>query len=376
MDQFTEKELLYSEEKDGWVKRFEQELQQEHDVAHGPLWRVVRIQNSFDSSMNKYTSTFLLSFHHTISDKLSVLTMLDQLLEILDQLRLNVFDVENMQTLPILPPLLDLIKCHTQISWWEKIVIRLNGILQPFTSLQNNFLDIFTHPLVETPTMRPITSIIPGSLTEQQTTLLVKNCKANNCTVTGALAGCYATALFGMAEKFGKNLKDITLGLPVNLRRGCKPTVHDDEIGLFVGLIIFDIAKSESDFWDRTRKITREIKKQLGGNKQYGIATRMENGVFNPVQIYENAKKDMKYAGRYTSFDLSNCGIFTFERQTTYKVKEVHFAITETLTVSSVTVNGQLNWTVVYGNAAIHHEHARTFSQLFKKSLIELGCAM
>jgi hypothetical protein len=308
---------------------------------------------------------------------MSALTFLDQLLEILDQLHWNTFDKEDMPRLELLPPLLDLIKHHTTLTWWERVVMILTA--KPIQALQNSFLDTFPPPLVYNPTISPKTCAIPGSLSQHQTALLVKNCKTNNCTVTGALAVCLATALFEIAEECGKNLEGIPLSFPVNTRKDCKPVVNDEDFGLFIGIIILSIDKSDSNFWDQVRKVTSEIKQQVNDKKQFGVATCMENGVFNSVQIYEDSKNNSKYAGRYPVFELTNCGKFSMVKNRVYKVREFHFGVAENeigpmFTVSVVTVNGQLNWTLIYGNIAFHEKNASRFSELFNESIIKLVC--
>lgn len=382
---FTQNELLYSEENvDDWVGRFEQELQQGYDLACGPLWRVVRIQESFDSSTNKYNSTFLFSFHHSICDEMSVLNLLDQLLEILDHLHWKNFEEENLPSLPLLPPMLELVKHHTHLSWWESIVLRINFKLQSLKGLQNRFLDMFPPPLVHNPTMTARTFVIPGSLTKEQTALLVKNCKTYKCTVTGTLAVCYASAISKMALEFGAKMTKIDIGFPVNVRKGCKPVVSDNDLGVFIGIVFLCLTASKNlalkqCFWDQAKKISSELKQQLSANRQYGVSTALGNGLFNTAQNYESAKKNIKYAGRYPNFELTNCGNLSLDKTRMYTLKKVHFAVSQNvvgpiITISSVTVNGVLHWSVIYSDAAVCEEHARRFSQLFYESVIHLCC--
>jgi len=125
---------------------------------------------------------------------------------------------------------------------------------------------------------------------------------------------------------------------------------------------------------------SHDIKQQVRDNKQYAISTSMENGLFCSAQFYEDSKINTKYAGRYPNFEITNCGNFSFDKDRICTVRKLHFAVSEdvigpTMSVSSVTVNGQLNWTVIYGNAAVNHERARELSKLFNESLIEVGCS-
>lgn len=382
--QFSQRDILYSEDNtEDWVERFEKELQQGYDLARGPLWRVVKIKEEFDSSSEKYTTILLLSFHHSISDGLSIMKFLDKLLKILDQIHLKTFMPENLEPMPLLPPLLELIKHKTQMSWWKRIAFKANDILSSFRGGQNSFLDLFPPPLVQNPTMTPKTCVIPGSLTKAQTTVLVQNCKSNKCTVTGALGACFAVAIAKMVDEIGADPIDINLGFPAKIRDGCRPVVSDDSFGLYIGIISFCITQPTTTsqnpfFWDLARKVSSSAREQINANKQYGYCTLLEHGLISSVQNQRKAKNDVKYAGRYPLFEISNRGNFVNEKQKSFIARRVHTAVSQKdmgpmITVSSLSINGQLHWSVVYSNKAIHKKHASEFTQHFRQAMINLS---
>ncbi|CAB4036458.1 Hypothetical predicted protein [Paramuricea clavata] len=100
--------------------------------------------------------------------------------------------------------------------------------------------------------------------TESETKNIIQACKANNCTVTGAItAAAHLAFCEPIQDDKSKNLKLGSL-FAINGRRFCDTKPHDDYLGYFVydmqEFYMKYVAGSGVEFWKLAQETTQRIK--------------------------------------------------------------------------------------------------------------------
>lgn len=386
-------ELLYSEintERDNWKGVLEDELLRGFDLSRGPLWRVTRFKEVFDSTSNTYNNTILFTFHHSICDGVSIINFFDKLLEVMDKLFYGDLLDKNLKPLPLLEPLPVLIEHHTELPWTQILRLKLEHYIHRLQALlklspKNLFLERFPPPVRSDSMVKSKTVLKPSSLTVEDTAVFVNNCKVHNCTVGGALAATLAIAVRNLLNS-NDSSNEITLGLPVNIRSGCKPVVSNQDFGFYIGILFIpfsipsEISSLDDYFWELARKMTADIKEKISKDEQYSLHRQGKYNSSSFVDFWESAKKDVHDAGRYPVFELNNVGNYDLDKQRVYKITEIYSAVSvdilgPVMSVIAITVSGKLCWNVTHSTRAVSEEVAENYSEEILKLIKDIGCS-
>ncbi len=292
-----------------WLDIVEDELHKKFPNNTVPLCRVTFLKSSADN-----ISEIIVTFHHAITDGMSCMRFIHELLFYCQQISTGVL-IPEVITMPMLPAVENIIDAKL----WQR-----NNII---TNTHKKIVEEAPKPKLimdgEAPTSERRNHLLPRILSQKMTLMLKKRCKEEETTVHGALC---AAMLFG-ASQF--TLADtpvyFSCGSNVNLRKSCVPEISDDWMGCFVsGLDTNHILDKNTSFWN----LARECKSKINDSINSGIHLKNINSdrisTINEELLIKMSEHNM---GRNNTIHISNLGQFNLCQQYgIYRIKELYFA--------------------------------------------------
>ena len=370
---------LLDEASSQWQERLETELVTPFESDAGLLWRVVRMQEEYNDSTKKYKNTVLFTFHHSICDGISMMTLLEQFWAYLEQCLEKSDEVEKVQSMCLLPPLQELVKHKVEMTWWKALLfvfkLKIGQLSKSVRRPKHLFFQRFPPVIMTDPSITRKTCFIPMVLSERETTQLITQCKMNHCTVTGALTASSALAIRNVIHgTVGSDRPmQVGVGLPVSIRKDCQ--VSKEHCGVFLSPLPFTITlphNASHAFWDLSRDISEDIYNRLGKKEQYNYLRMVKYAGMRPAEEFVKLSQDHRNAGRWDGLlEISNCGKFQLGMSPAGKLEFVstHYVVAQhscgsLLTNNIVTVNGRLFWTVVFSRHVMTREQAQEYCDL------------
>ena len=286
----------YCEKEGYWVDAIENILCENSSFANQLLWKVIRL----NSAENAGFVFFIFIIHHAIMDGLSMSRLMAEFTDILNDMATekNIsYQSESVHLLPpaefyickyklikILPQLmikfLNSIPCKIQTFIVKRIMNSLLGKLESDKQEVIDIKQIFNIFKSEIPEKHPESSktgIIPISLTEMETSRLLRKTKESGSTVYGTFVASASVALAEMIEELSgipmTNFKSKPLNktlTSVSLRRYFGGEIPDNHMGMYMSsgckqnLEINFQNHNKSDLLKETaRKFSVDIHQQL-----------------------------------------------------------------------------------------------------------------
>lgn len=264
-----------------WTKGLEEELNSYlFDIENGPLWRVKLLGEM--NKDGKFRNALLFTFQHVICDALSIFELQKYLMTILSSLHNGEhFEVE---CLPFRPPLETFISKVAQPNIFERLLFSTSFMLQKlkvsFFKPKNSFLSLYPPVANTEPSVTKKTCLLTQALGQEETERLIQSCKANRCTVHGAITASTHSAIAGIMQRERKDFKNplsVKSSYSINMRKDCEPTVNSTEFGAFITGTELSIAVPVSNtndvkgFWNLARQCTREVHSQIKSGKHRNL---------------------------------------------------------------------------------------------------------
>ena len=347
---------------DKWEEGFEEEINGAlFNTATGPLWRVRLLKET--SVDGKLRNALVFTFQHVICDALSIFELQKKLLEFLTSLHDGEeFEVES---LPFRPPLESLIS-DLEPSIVERLLFSSYFTLQRvktfFAKPKNLYLSVYPPVANSNPSVTKKTCLLCRTLSEGETKQLIKNCKANKCTVHGAITASTHLAIARILQQKKHDLKTpvtVDSSYTFSARKDCQPKVNSDEFGVYVSASALSIPVPSVDlddkqgFWELARACTREVHAQLDSGKHRNLLK-----LYQCVDISAYCKiSNFEYnEGRRTQIlNITNCGALKTNQseESPYRFAGSYFGLqgekmSHTFGNNILTVDGKLYWAVEY----------------------------
>ncbi|KAK3701094.1 hypothetical protein QZH41_004873 [Actinostola sp. cb2023] len=309
-----------------WLSVFERELMKQFP-EEGPLWRFVMLKEEFNPKDGTYRHSFVLSAHCLVCDSYSGFAFFD---DFLDYLSLQIqdgqpHDLDVETVFPIGPSLPDLLKNHIQMS-------------QPCHIIH---------------------------ICKDETTKLVKMCKANKCTVHGAFSAIATISMATILQKGGSSAPlTVMSSFHVDLRKDCKPIIDPGELGCYSIDCNIEIPYTcaslpmntcSPQFWEFAQKCDIIVHRAIQNGEHLYDVKLMETLHINTTKNRGVLAKDKDAAGRSTSlFHNSILGKRSMvESSSELSVEGFYFASAEhnigpVFSNNVTTVNGVLYWGFAY----------------------------
>ncbi len=381
---------MVDENSEDWQHAFKKQINGESlNTRQGPLWRVALLRETCYSRGQEslYKNTLLFTFHHVISDALSIFEFKKKLIEYLGVLyNGGTFEVES---LPFRPPIECTMQHLTRPSILERILISIVVTMRKLRimffkpKLQNLFLSTFPPYKVAQKTYA-----VPRNLTSEETMALIRCSKNNNCTVHGAITAATHLAMSQILERNNPSFKtpfSMNTNYTVNIRKECQPKIESDEFGLYAVFDALQITvpsssmESAEKFWEFARLCTKTVHSGLDSGKHRGLlkfVQCVDVPSFWAQWLHENELGLSKEL-----FNLTNLGALSIdqEEKSPYKFAGSYFALQAAkigfiLGNNIFTVNNRLYWTVEYSPEITTTSQAEDFVDLSLRILLD-ACA-
>lgn len=252
---------------DSWFNALVEETERLTDITEGHLAKFILVQNT-------EVSEICVCINHSISDGMSLVFVMNELLQHLDNPYLD-------STPPIISPPADpeIFPEGTSVGriakWYldrinkkwqdEKIVFDQQDRLD----LWQGFWEDYDFKLVTI------------ELTKEQTTSFIEVCRRENVTVNSTLLIAIYHARELVWEKLGK--EGATIASAVNTRKLLRADL-DNAVGLYAGGVIMKYKYEEGTiFWDNVRKFHKVMTKALKKADVYSII--MQQGFIDPTLV-------------------------------------------------------------------------------------------
>ena len=379
-----------------WQQVFEEQINggssTSFNIEQGPLWRVALLKETSEATEqgNLYRNTLLFTFHHVISDTLSVLELKNKLVEFLGLLHSG----KAIQTkgLPFRGPIENTIQHLASPGIWQKLVIASGITLGKLRILfykpepVNLYLSKF-RPATDSTARK--TYVVPRNLSKEETVAVIRCSKANECTVHGALT---AATYLAMSQILNDNTnndddfrKPLMSSFTMNIRKECTPRVESEEFGLYctfspLEMTVNSSASGGEHFWQFARSCTREVHSRIDSGKHRDVLTFFQ--CVNIPTVLALWRHETLHGLRRELFSLTNAGSLSVDQEgkSPYKFAGSYLA-TQTAQVCYVfgnnifTINDRLYWTVEYCPEITAKSQAEDFVDLSLRILKDV-CAL
>ena len=366
-----------------WISVISEEWLKPFNCETGPLWRVkfipkVALGKKDHTFQHEYVIIF--SNCHAILDGMSYQTVFGYLLDCLEDTRGN--KIENPISMEILPPLEDVVHLRQTnfgkfLAWiMEQILKRATGrkLMRLLTSGgKHPYFDSTAAAIEEDPTVPQVSSLVPLEFTQEETSNIVRACRARNTTVNGALHA--AAFLAFMRFLPGKSPKKVKTSCPVNLRRHLSDLKDhkQDSLGVFVSLCEIKlnpnpILEETSDvFWALVKDTNKQIKKSIE-TLAYAKDLKYMSIFMSAIQRADLKIGDLlineDHYGREGCFLLTNmgkCDYLTRSENCYFKLAGRYGGSSDQrfgaiLTHNLNTFNDRIYWTIIYSKHIIKTE--------------------
>ena len=293
-----------------WLEIAEEELHQKFSTEFTPLCRITLLKSSLSHGMSEIVATF----HHAITDGLSCMNFIDELLFYYQKIAAGE-EISNGFALPLFPPI-------------EQTLDRCLVDRQETPKLDSKNLK---EPLVpkliietEADENQRRTHILTRIISSKTIFNLKERCKRQKTTVHGALS---AAMLFGATQILAFNEPmHLSCSSNINLRKYSKPEIEPNYIGCFVSSVenIHTLTKKQ-DFWN----LARECKKQVNSSINKTINNLIDGKRFSQIDRLTIRKSlEENSTGRIKTINISNRGKFDLAKSYgELKIKEIYFTV-------------------------------------------------
>ena len=384
-----------------WIGVISDEWQKPFNCETGPLWRVKFLPNvalGKKDHIFQYEYVFIFSHCHSILDGMSYQRVYGLFLDCLEEVHSNV--TEHPIPMKILPALEDFIGLNeTRISrffvWVLKMLLKRATVRKLIRSLiasaEHPYLDSIPAVIEENPTAPQVTSFVPLEFTVEETSNIVRACKARNTTVNGAL--CAAAFLAFMRFLPGKSPKKVTTFCPINLRRHLSDLKEhqDDSLGVLVSLCEIKpnpniiLQETSNLFWsivkDTNEQINKNIRKRRYAKEMEQMSIFMSAVEGADIKLVDLLMNEARY-GRGECLVLTNmgkCDFLTRPEKSNFKLAgrfggagEYRFGAI--LTHNLNTINDRIYWTIIYSKHIINIEKVEESGKWIREILHKFCC--
>ncbi|XP_077867841.1 uncharacterized protein LOC144357572 [Saccoglossus kowalevskii] len=366
---------------DDWIEVHSNELATGFDTLNGPLWRLRLLKGTTGASQieDVYKSTFIVTFHHSIIDGITMMHFVDELLDYLDQVVKGNDDIP--ESLPLYPSLEKAIGI-THMPWWKVFITFVVLAKQHFFKPSNPYIDRFGMEMIRNPGVHHETKVIPIEFTKQETTMIKTYSSEHKATVNGTLLAAANLAIARIINRKSQKSIHIRTEFLANLRGMCTPPLDPKEsFGTYAPPYIMHVDVSSATY-DRdafgkfasslTQRSHEMVRKGEGQELVQFVRVLYDLGI-SFENFHEDSVRDQKSGyrggGVLLLSNLGNLNYFTKDKPRVFEITSKHNACSMHKMGSifdnyAATIHGRLLWTVAYATNVVTKEQAQEFADM------------
>ena len=355
------------------------------------------LQEEFRVDTKDYVTTLMFSFNHSSTNGVSCVKFCKQFLRHLNELANGATVDQEIHSFNVLPYYHDIVTQKRTLYSVLNFMLTYCG-LRPI--LRFFVKRMISHEL-KTIKCNPYYNQFPPSLdvssfagpmwlnakvfTENETKNILQACKANHCTVTGALTAAANLAFCDLIQDGMKENNDSKLKweFAINAQRCCDPKPHEDYLGLFLypfhELSMKYEPGTDVDFWKVAQKTAKEIQDVVKA-EQYVISETMFGETMKANEMLNLLDRDVVIRLSACNF-ISSFGSFHFgtdQQEQTYTLNEcfindVGHGDPGTFVHYNHTINGKMTWQITHNASRVQVQHAEKFVNLCFGRFIDIA---
>jgi len=321
-----------------WEHESTQEWKTVFDATTAPLCRITWIKG-------KTESEFLMVYHHCLCDGTAALSILTELLQLLDNP-----DAEIGREIPIMG-VDDVIPEKILNSYRNRTK---NGLIGKIATLA-----LWIIPIKKVAVERQRDFMLRWKLDQEFTTQLIQFCRANQFTVNTLLSAAVLTAFKEIRKEKAFN----KISLPVDIRN-FNPVIKKDHIFAF-GLMIVLSLLPEKDFLSNVKALQKDVNDKSAKLNPYSLMMMME--ACHPA--LKNFTNFLKYGKSSNDCMFSNLGKIdiphqyqNFEVETIFS-PSVMGPLGNTTTLIASTYRSQMDFTFVASEGYVPFTEAEAIKE-------------
>ncbi|XP_046862321.1 uncharacterized protein LOC124455732 [Xenia sp. Carnegie-2017] len=216
------------------------------------------------------------------------------------------------------------------------------------------------------------------TFSEKETKSIIKACRDNRCTVTGAILAAIHLAFYQLTgDKYSKF--SLETAIPFHNRPYCQPKAPYEYIGLFAYFSNYYLKYSQNireDFWMMAKESTSQLK-DIVENQKFVKEISLLSALSPILLVRSNCTKSAYLTS--SSNVVSSFGRFSFEdlhvsNSMTYKLKNCYIfpfspGVNSVFGHFLYTINGKLTWNIV-SDKTLPDAHAQYFIDLCSQILL------
>ncbi|XP_028415634.1 uncharacterized protein LOC114538998 [Dendronephthya gigantea] len=388
----TTSDVKSSDWKDIWYEHTSKQR-----ASNGLLWRVVILKEEFITDTKNYANTLVFNFNHSCIDGVSCVKFCQQLLARMNELANGSSCVEEeICSLDLLPYYHNII---IRGRIWHSLfnfILTYSG-LQPILNylmkkmlvrvMQKKPLNPYYAQFsrnIETPQDGARNSPVIKEFSKDETIKFVKACKANNCTVTGAITAAIHLAFCYLLQNDQSKELVFDYMFAINSRRFCNPKPDEDYLGVFMYNSDYSLKYADNantSFWKLAQQISQNLKDILR-NEAFVPEMTVLDKALKPEEFVKNVfdpnylhKAMCNYITSFGSFHVDDDKV---EQSTVYSLSNF---FTNTLFISDTNFNfghfvysidDRMTWQIVK-DVAVDNGHADKFCKLCFDKLLKIS---
>lgn len=321
-----------------WEEESTYEWKTVFDASIAPLCRITWIKGN-------EVSEFLMVYHHCLCDGTSALSILTELLQLLDDP-----DTDIGKEIPIMG-VKDVIPKKVLNSYRNRTK---NGLIGKIATLA-----LWIIPIKKVAVERKKDFMLRWKFDQDFTTQLIQFCKANQFTVNTLLSAAVLTAFKAVRKEKAFN----KISLPVDIRN-FNPIIKKDHIFAF-GLMIVLSLLPEKDFIDNVKALQKDVNDKSAKLNPYSLMMMME--ACHPA--LNNFTNFLKYGKSSNDCMFSNLGKIdigyqyqNFEVETIFS-PSVMGPLGNTTTMIASTYRNQMDFTFVASEGYVPFAEAEAIKE-------------
>jgi NRPS condensation-like uncharacterized protein len=323
---------------DHWEQESTQEWKTVFDASTAPLCRITWLKG-------REVSEFLMIYHHCLCDGTATLSILTELLQLLDDP-----DADIGKEIPIMG-IKDVIPAKVLNSYRNRTK---NGLIGKIATLA-----LWIIPIKKIAVERKKDFMLHWRFDRDFTTQIIQFCKANQFTVNTLLSAAVLTAFKEVRKEKAFN----KISLPVDIRN-FNPIIKKDHIFAF-GLMIVLSLLPEKDFLDNVKSLQKEVKDKSSKLNPYSLMMMME--ACHPA--LNNFTNFLKYGKSSNDCMFSNLGKIDIPHQYQHFEVENIFSpsvvgpLGNTTTMIVSTYRNQMDFTFVASEGYVPYVEAEAIKE-------------